>query len=138
MKKIVVLFLALSVVFALCACGAKKDLPNFKELYGEWENESWFSVADDGTWMKFDTNPQDLDPDVGETTELYLAYAFGMPVEENLPKVLEDLGFESSVFEQMYKTTARMGTQKVENDIAIVSWIYHPCKGLEVLIEVND
>ena len=118
---------------ATCSVTVNKALPNFKELYGEWEGNSWFAVGDDGLWMKFDTNPHDYDSD-----SIYLFLSDYLAVDENLPNVLKDLGFKSSVYEQMNKTPAMMGVQKAENETAVVSWTYHPDHGLEVMIEVND
>ena len=117
---------------ATCSVTVKKALPNFKELYGKWENERWFTVSDDGTWMKFDTNPKNDDGD-----NIWAFYTDYLAVDENLPVVLTDLGFNSSVYEKMGHTTALMGRQETSNDICTVSWTYHPDKGLEVLIEVN-
>ena len=42
---------------ATCSVTVKKALPNFKELYGKWENERWFTVSDDGPGVE----PQHLE-----------------------------------------------------------------------------
>lgn len=118
---------------ATCSVTVKKALPNFKVLYGQWEGENWFEVGDDGTWMTFDTNPNDDDGD-----NWWRFYSAFIAVEENLPQVLRDLGFKDSVYEKMESTTALQGRQEVSNETAIVSWTYHPDHGLQVLIEVND
>lgn len=117
---------------ATCSVEVKKALPNFKELYGQWANEKWFSVADDGSWMKFDTNPDDEDGD-----DLWLFLSDYLSVAKNLPTVLSDLGFASSVYEKMNNTTALMGKQEASSDVAIASWTYHPDNGLEVIIDIK-
>lgn len=119
-------------LFATCSVTVKKALPNFKELYGMWAQEDWFSVAEDGTWMQFDGNPNNDDGD--DIWQFYLAY---LAVEEHLPEVLNELGYSSSVMEKMNKTTWSMGKQTESTDTTTVTWTYHPDKGLEVLFEVN-
>ena len=44
----------------------------------------------------------------------------------------KELGFPSSVYSDMMKTTAIMGRQNEENSKYKVSWTYHPDHGLEV------
>ena len=119
-------------LFATCSVTVKKALPNFWTLYSKWSSEKWFSVSDDGTWMRFDTNPNDDDDD-----DLYKFYDSYLAVKENLPTVLEELGYNSAVYVKMSETTWSMGKQTESTDTTTVTWTYHPDKGLEVLFEVN-
>ena len=119
-------------LFATCSVTVKKALPNFRELYGKWESESWFSVADDGSWMRFDGNPNNDDSDdYWKYIDAYRA------VDEVLPQVLEELGYSSSVNEKMNHTTWSQGKQTESTDTTTVTWTYHPDKGLEVFFEIN-
>ena len=118
---------------ATCSVTVKKALPNFKQMYSKWENETWFSVADDGAWMRFDTNPDNDDGDY-----YWRFYAAMNAVNEHLPEVLEELGYSSSVYQKMKTTTWSMGRQTASTDTTTATWTYHPDKGLEILIEVNN
>ena len=40
-----------------------KRIPNFMDLYALLDSESWCEIGSDGTWMKLDTNPTDMDSD---------------------------------------------------------------------------
>lgn len=120
-------------LFATCSVTVKKALPNFVTLYSKWSNEKWFSVSDDGTWMRFDSNPNDDDDE-----DFYKFYDSFLAVNEHLQTVLEELGYNSAVYVKMNETTWSMGKQTASTDTTTVSWTYHPDKGLEVLFEVNN
>jgi len=115
-----------------CSVTVKKEVPNFKQMYGQYEGKKWFSVGDDGTWMSIDTNPNDDDSD-----EIWKYMTEWQEANDNLPKILSDLGYSSSVYEKMMNTTWSMGKQEESSDTTIASWTYHPDKGLEVLFEVK-
>lgn len=91
--------------------------------------------AQDGSYLKIDTNPYDKDVDDMTYVEL-----------SNFEKVQEDsmdairfvngeLGFTDALYSKMMDTTALMGRQSEENDKYRVSWSYHPDSGLEVMYE---
>ena len=75
--------------------------------------------------MKLDTNPYDLD-DSFNSTAWY-----------KIKSVLVDLGFPSSVAEEMNETTALMGRQSASTSKYEVSWTYHPDKGLEAMFKIK-
>ena len=64
----------------------------------------------------------------------YEAFVDGMDFIE---QVNIDLGFSAALSEKMNTTSWDMGRQTQENDDYIVSWTFHPDKGLEVMYEVK-
>ena len=51
---------------------------------------------------------------------------------EGIQYVNKELGFSSNLYSRMLNTTALMGVQSEENSKYLVTWTYHPQKGLEV------
>lgn len=92
-----------------------------------WANNS---RASDDSYMIIDTNPEDADPE----SSLY-----DSRTEKDSLKAIryvnEELGFSDAVYQKMLSTTALMGRQTVDNDKYIITWTYHPQKGLEVMYE---
>lgn len=91
--------------------------------------------AADGSYLKLDTNPRDQDVDDLTQAE----YTVFKQTQDDTVKAIQfankELGFSSSVYDQMMETTALMGMQSEENGKYRVSWSYHPNKGLEVRYE---
>ena len=99
---------------------------DFQDRYGDLDDESWVTIASDGSWMKIDTNPYDLDD--------YLVSGSADKIKEiNL-----ELGFSSSVYDKMLETRAIDGTQYASCADYSVSWTYHPDEGLEAYYTIND
>ncbi len=96
--------------------------PNFKKIYREHCDSDWASVGSDGSYLYIDTNPDD-EEDKG--IAYYAAYSA-------VDKVNKELKLPDSLFSDMGKTTGNDGKQTEEFDKIIVSWKYHPNKGLEV------
>lgn len=119
------------IIFALSG-GNKFD---FNEKYSDIANKTWCSIASDGTWMKLDTNPSDIDYD--DFSGSYYNDTF-WPCNDMIEQVNTDLGFSSALFEKMCVTTWSQGRQAESNEQFTVSWTYHPDKGLEVMYEVKD
>lgn len=109
-----------------------KDTINFLTQYGMYKNEDWCEIADNGSWMKLDTNPADVSSD-----KVSKYYAATLAVDELIDIVDEDLGFKSSVHEKMKKTNALQGRLSESNEDYEVSWTYSPSRGLEILYEVK-
>lgn len=112
----------IAIVIAVSGGGGKKD---FNKLYSDIAGESWCTIASDGTWMKIDTNPNDID-DYISTTAYY-----------KLKSINSDLGFSSVVIEEMNETRSIDGRQSASSDKYEVSWSYHPDQGLEVMYKVK-
>lgn len=126
-KNPLIIGIAAAVVVVIIAIvvlggGAKKD---FNRMYGDIANESWCTIASDGTWMEIDTNPYDIDD------------YFSSTAWNKIGTVLSDLGFSSSVSVEMGQTTALMGRQSASTDDYEVSWSYHPDKGMEAVFKVK-
>ena len=86
------------------------------------------ATASDGSYLKIDTNPKNKDPDYWTSLE-------SRKSKDSLSGIKwmnEKLGFSSSVYNDMLETNSLMGTQTASNDKYIVTWTYHPNKGLEV------
>ena len=85
----------------------------------------------DGSSFSMDTNPFDRDPDD-------MDYVDRRKINDTLDGIKwmnQQLGFSSSVYDDMIETTYLMGRQSSSNDKYKVSWTYHPNKGLEVEYE---
>ncbi len=120
---IVAAVVAIIVIVMLASGGGKKD---FNKMYSDIADESWCTIASDGTWMKLDTNPYDID-DSHNSSAWY-----------KIKSVLSDLGFSSSVSEEMNETTALMGKQSASTKGYEVTWSYHPDRGLEAMFKIVD
>ena len=99
--------------------------PDFNKMYSDIANKSWCTIASDGTWMKIDTNPYDLDDEM----ELDAYY--------KLEDINSDLGFSSAVYEEMGETRSIDGRQTATSDKYEVSWTYHPDRGLEAMYKLK-
>ncbi len=108
------------------------DKINFMKQYGQYKDEDWCEIADDGSWMKLDSNPTNADSD-----DIWIYYEAYSAVHDMIEVVNADLGFKSSVIEKMKSTTALQGRQSESNDDYVVSWTYHPDNGLEIMYEVK-
>lgn len=86
--------------------------------------------ARDGSYMKIDTNPNDEDDD-----SISYNRAAARDSLNAIKFVNEKLGFSDSLYQKMLSTTALMGRQTEENKKFVVTWSYHPDKGLEVIYE---
>jgi ribosomal protein L40E len=117
----------------ICTVTVEKHIPDFKELYASYDSKDWCDIASDGSFMTVDTNPND---DPGDDVWAYIdAY---LDANDFIEKVNIELGFTAALDEKMGKTSWSMGRQTQENDNYIVSWTYHPDKGLEVMYEVKS
>ena len=115
-----------------CKVIVEAHIPNFKEMYASYDSNDWCDIASDGSYMKVDTNPNDFDSD-----NLWLYYETFSEADKFIESANSALGFSSALKAKMNTTTWSMGRQTQENDRYIVSWTYHPDKGLEVMYEVK-
>lgn len=118
---------AISLVISLCwMLPAMFGSEDFNDMYSSIESESWCTIASDGSWMELDTNPYDID-DYYNSTALY-----------KIKSVNSELGFSSSVYEEMLETRAIDGRQNATAGRYSVSWTYHPDRGMEVMYKITD
>ena len=101
---------------------------NFKEKFAEYEGEEWCEFAEDGSWMKIDTNPNDE----GITQDII---GLGLYLEMEIPEINKELGFPDSVNQKMIGTTYNDGLLEEETDDVKMSWRYSDQRGLELLYE---
>ena len=143
MKKVVAVLLILVMLFSLAGCfgdsdgglfKGKEEKKDFNELYPGCANE-WWTIASDGSYMKIDTNPYDTDKDDFDWSyyETYFT-----PANDKIEELNKELGFAESLSEKMNNTTWSQGVQTDSNDEYVVTWTYHPDKGLEVMYEFNN
>jgi hypothetical protein len=82
-------------------------------------------VAEDDSYVKIDTNPEDA--------------ADGFLYDDEGAQLIQDvntaLGFPASTYEKMRKTPTGSDAQTDENDDFKVRWTYDVSKGIEVLYE---
>lgn len=134
-KRIVLAMIALVLIVAIIV-GISSFNRNFfdrvahKMLKEYGKASSCTRWAADGSTLEIDTNPNDYDID----SSLYNAIA-AQDALEGIKFVNQELGFRNSVYTKMLSTTALMGRQTEENNKFIVTWSYHPDKGLEVMYE---
>lgn len=107
------------LVLALGGGGGK----DFNKMFGDIADESWCYISDDGSYMKIDTNPYDIDDHI----EISAHY--------ELETINKELGFSDALFSKMGETSAMDGRQTESNDKVTVSWKYHPDSGMEVTYE---
>ena len=94
--------------------------PDLRALYNEYCSSSYASVANDGSYLSIDTNPNDKDD--------YFDYeAYSAIVSVN-----EALGLPESVLNRMNQTRSMDGIQSYSTDELEITWTYHPDKGMEV------
>lgn len=91
--------------------------------------------AEDGSYLKLDTNPYDKDVDDMDYVQLSTFYDIQSDTLEGIKYVNKELGFSDAVWQKMMQTTSLMGRQSDENEKYRVSWSYHPDHGLEVMYE---
>lgn len=109
--------------------GPDNDL-NFKVyemLYGTY----YTTVGDDNSYIQFDTNPFNVDPDSMAARVDAIAAPFF------LETMNENFGLPDWLYEEMIGTRALDGMQKEVFEHLTVSWTYHPDQGLEVLYRKN-
>lgn len=111
----------LIAVLALGGGGGK----DFNKMFGDYSDEVWCYIADDGSYMTIDTNWLDIE-DYFDSDAYYA-----------IEDVNSELGFSAALFNKMGETTAMDGRQTDSNDKYTVSWKYHPDNGMEVTYERN-
>ena len=99
--------------------------PDFAAIFEECCDSGYAEVAGDGSYLTIDTNPKNRDD--------YIDYGAYYAIQD----VHEILELPESLWEKMKKTRALDGTQVQEyEDLGIVvTWSYHPDKGLDVTYE---
>lgn len=117
---------AISLIVSLSWLIPIMSSSDFNDKYSKYKDESWCVIASDGSWMTIDTNPYDIDDYTNSD------------VLSKIKSINEDLGFSSSVYQEMLKTRAIDGRQSATSDGYTASWTYHPDEGIEVIYEINE
>ncbi len=103
-------------------------IPNGPDLYSvyiKYCKSSFATLADDGSYLSIDTNPNDIKNHTEDDAISAIFY------------INEALDLPDSLIEKMSSTRALDGIQSSEYDGLEVSWSYHPDDGLEVIYEVK-
>ena len=124
-----------AVIIVLAVALSSLGRKDFNDLYPDLANETWCTIASDGSYIKIDTNPYDTDED-DFTNSDYQAYL--LPAWNEIEHINADLGFSEALMEKMKQTSSIDGRQEESNDKYSVSWTYHPDRGLEVTYEIDD
>lgn len=133
-----------AVVIAISIAVSMFGGSKFSKLVSDMLNEYPYAdnaVGSDGSYLKIDTNPTNLDLDdidYSNAAQVASARIFSNVQSDSLDgikMVNEKLGFTASLYEKMMATNALQGRQSEENGKYKVSWTYHPDKGLEVTYE---
>ena len=102
-----------------------KSNVDFEKLYDDYCSYTWATLGSDKSYLSVDTNPYNYyDGD----------YRYFSVVNDAIVKIHKALNLPDSLYEDMNHTTWSMGKQsETFNDIGLlVTWTYHPDKGLEV------
>ena len=110
------------IIFVIFSSGGKSD---FNKMFGEYAEQSWCYISDDGSYMEIDTNPFNYDD------------YFDADAHLHIETINSKLGFSSALMSKMGKTSALDGRLTESNKKYSVSWTFHPDYGLEVIYEVN-
>ena len=94
--------------------------PDLRALYNEYCSSYYARIANDGSYLSIDTNPNDKDDHFD-----YEAY-------QAIVSVNAALGLPESVLNRMNQTRSMDGIQSYSNDELEITWTYHPDKGMEV------
>ncbi len=131
--KMIIAGVAAAVVILAAVLGAviSNSGKNFNKMFGEYAGKRWCTIAEDGTWIKIDSNPNNVDSDDYTDWDTLLA------ADAASDHINTTLGFPTSLKDKMDTTTWSMGRQTEETDKYRVSWTYHPDKGFEALYEVK-
>ena len=130
MKKNKIAVMMTLIIFCLTiVLGCSSQKINFKKEFSEYEGEDWCKFADDGSWMRVNTNPND----VGITQDVI---GLGLYLEIELENIVAQLGFPDSVYQnEVLGTSQSDGMKEAETDDIKMSWSYSDEKGLEILFE---
>jgi len=126
MKKLKLLVVSILFTVVLMACGGS---PDFADMFEDIADHAWIEIASDGSFIRLDTNPRNVDG--GDISILAPALA-------DLDLILEELDFTAATRERMTATRALDGRQEAENDSFRASWTFHPNNGLVVIFEINE
>ncbi|WP_318504161.1 zinc-ribbon domain-containing protein [Bacillus sp. T3] len=122
-SKSIIAILAAVAVLVILIFTFKSEV-NFKKVYSSiGGDEDYCTLAKDGSYLKIDTNPSDIEDD------------FSVIAMQMIKDANKELGFSENLIAKMGETRSLDGRQKEENDQVAVSWTYHPDNGLEVLYE---
>ena len=111
------------------ATQTEPDFPAFAALYG---SGYMTDVAEDGSYLSIDTNPLNFD---GSKLVGVIHNYTGI---ELVKRANQAFGLPDWLLEEMERTRAIDGRQREEFDYLVVSWIYHPDSGLEVMYRKNN
>jgi RNA polymerase subunit RPABC4/transcription elongation factor Spt4 len=117
---IIVLVISLTVSVAWVGSGIGLFGEDFNDMYSDLDSESWCQIASDGSWMRIDSNPYNIDDKIE------------LEAISKVKQINSELGFGSYVYDEMLETRSVDGTQYESNDDYSISWTYHPDRGLEV------
>lgn len=112
-----------TVIVLLIVILALTSDSKLESVYDKYCNPMWASITEDGTALTIDSNPYDIEDEIS------------FEAISAIKKINEELGLGDGVFEKMKTTRAMDGMQSVTKKGYIVTWIYHPEKGLEVVYE---
>lgn len=114
---------ASTVIVLLIVILALTSDSKLESVYDKYCNPMWASITEDGTTLTIDTNPYDIEDEIS------------FEAISAIEAINKDLGLGDGVFEKMKTTRAMDGMQSITKKGYIVTWIYHPEKGLEVIYE---
>lgn len=130
--KIIVVLCTLLIIIATIFIirGNNKDKFDFRKEFPEYTGEEWCQFAEDGSWMRIDTNPNDE----GITRSVV---SLGLYLEFEIENINAKLGFPDSVNQKLYGTSYSDGLLEAETDKFKMSWRYSDQRGLELLYEIK-
>lgn len=102
-----------------------KPKVDLEKMYNDNCSSTWATLGSDKSYLSVDTNPYNYEG--GD-------YRYFSVVDDAIKKINKSLGLPDSLYESMNTTSWSMGKQSetFENIGVVVTWTYHPDKGLEV------
>ena len=124
-----IIVLVISLIISIAWMSAEFGKEDFNDKYSYLGYNTWCYISEDGETMTIDSNPYDEDD--------YYEFGISDSAYEYVKQINTELGFDSSVYDDMMETCWNDGTQYRYAGDYTVSWTYHPDKGLEVTYTIN-
>lgn len=122
-------FLCFAMLLACVACSPSKNRLQiaYENVYAQYPDAvACYEIGNDGSYLEVDTNPLDIDDYYNAT---YMSVLEAFQSELDVPDYVAQL---------MLTTTAMQGRQTETVNGLIISWTYHPDRGLEVLCRLES
>lgn len=95
---------------------------------------AWAEVGEDGSYISLDSNPEDID----DNSYRHYSNTYGSEVINVTQTLLKIFGFHDYVYKNIVSTTYADGKQEETSENIIVTWKFHPDKGIEIMFKKKN